>query len=94
MPEEWFCLKVYNFFVGFIFLQMSHKSYSSLSSKSFATDFCFNEGLPLFVSSLLSKNTLRSPAKTIRFSSEKFMFFMSSLSLLRTCTCSTSVLAL
>ena len=74
MPEEWFCLKVYNFFVGFLILQISHKSYSSLSSKSFAADFCFNEGLPPFVSSLLSKNTLRSPAKTIRFSSEKFVF--------------------
>ena len=94
MPEEWFCLKVYNFFVGFLILQMSHTSYSSLSSKSFATDFCLNEGLPPFVSSLLSTNTLRSPAKTIPFSSEKFMFFMSSLSLLKTCTCSTSLLAL
>ena len=73
MPEEWFSLKLYNFFVGFRILQISHKSYSSLSSKSFATDFCFNEGLP--VSSLLSKNTLGSPAKTIQFSSEKFMFF-------------------
>ena len=74
MPEEWFCLKEYKFFVGFLILQMSHKSYSSLSSKSFATDFCFSEGLPHFVSSLLSKNTLRSPAKTIRFSSEKIVF--------------------
>ena len=94
MPEEWFCLKVYNFFVGFLILQISHKSYSSLSSKIFATDFCFNEGLPPFGSSLRLKNALRSPAKTIRFSSEKFMFFMSSLSTLKTCTCSTSVLAL
>ena len=73
MPKERFCLKVYNFFVGFLILQMLHKSYS-LSSKSFATDFCFNKGLPPSVSSLLSKNTLRSPAKTIRFSSEKFVF--------------------
>ena len=67
MPEEWFCLKAYNFFVGFLIPQISHKSFSSLSSKIFATYFCFNEGLPVFVSSLLSKNTLRSPAKTIRF---------------------------
>ena len=94
MPEEWFCLKVYNFFVGFLILQILHKSYSSLSSKSFAKDFCFNEGLPTFVSSLLSKNTLRSPAKTIRFYCEKVMFFMSMLKSLKTCTCSSSVLAL
>ena len=94
MPEEWFWLKVYNFFVGFLILQISHKSYSSLSSKSFATDFCFNEGLPPFVSNFLPKNTLRILAKTIRFFSEKFMFFVSSLSSLKTCTCSTSVLAL
>ena len=73
MPEEWFCLKVY-IFVGFRILQISHKSYSSLSSKSFATDFCVNEGLLPFVSSLLSKNTSRSPAKSVRFSSEKFVF--------------------
>ena len=53
MPEEWFCLKVYNFFVGFLILQILHQSYSSLSSKSFAKDVCFNEGLPPFVSSLL-----------------------------------------
>ena len=52
------------FFVEFLVLQISHKSYSSLSSKIFATDFCFNESLPPF--SLLSKNTGRSPAKTMR----------------------------
>ena len=82
IPEEWFCLKVYDFLVGFLILQISHKSNSSLSSKSFATDFCFNEGLPLFTS------------KTILFYFEKFILFMSSLSSLKTCTCSTSVLAL
>ena len=59
IPEEWFYLKVYDFFVGFFILQISHKSYSYLSSKSFATYFCFNEGLPPFVCSLLLKNTLR-----------------------------------
>ena len=74
MPEEWFCLKIHHFFVGFLILQILYESYSSLSSTSFATDFRFNEGLPPFVSSLLSKNRLSSPAKTIRFSSEKFVF--------------------
>ena len=72
---------------------MSHKSYSSLSSNYFATDFCFNEGLPLFAFSLLSQNTLRLPAKTIQFSLEN-LFFMSSLSSLTTCTCSSLILAL
>ena len=41
MPENWFCLKVKNKFVGFLILQISHKSYSSLSSESFSTDFYF-----------------------------------------------------
>ena len=77
MPEEWFCIKVSNVFAGFLILQISHKSYSYLSSKSFATDFCFKEGLPPFDSSLLSKNILRSPANTMPFISEKFMFFTS-----------------
>ena len=94
MSEEWFCLKVYSFFVGFLILQISHQSYSFLSSKSFATDFCFSEGLLPFVPSLLSKYTLRSPAKTLRFFSKKFMFFRSWLSSVKTSTCSTSVLAL
>ena len=73
MPEEWFCLKVYNFFVGFLIHQISHKSYSSLSPKSLAADFCFKEGLPPFILSLLSKNKLRSPGKTIRFSFVKLV---------------------
>ena len=67
-------LKVIYFFVGFLILQISHKSYSSLSSKSLATDFCFNKCLSPITSSLLSNNGLRSPAKTIRFSLEKFVF--------------------
>ena len=58
----------------FFILRILHKSYSHLSSKRFAGDYCFNEGLPRFVSSLPSKNTLSSPAKMIRFSSEKFVF--------------------
>ena len=52
-----------------------------LSSKNIATYFCFNKDLPPFVSSLQSKNTLWSPAKTMQFSSEKFIFFRRSLSL-------------
>ena len=59
MPEEWFCLKVYSFFVGFLILEISYKSRSPLS---FAIGFCVNGALPPFVFSLLSRNTLGSPA--------------------------------
>ena len=69
MPEEWFCLKVYSFFVGFLILEISYKSHSPLS---FAIGFCVNEALPPFVFSLLSRNTLGSPAKTVQFSFEVF----------------------
>ena len=56
--------KCMTLFAKFRILQILHESYSSLSFNSFAANLCFNESLFPFVSSLLSKNTLRSPAKT------------------------------
>ena len=61
-------------FAGFHILQILHISYSSLSSKSCPADFWFNKDLPPFVSSLLSKNTLRSPAKYIQFFAKNLRF--------------------
>ena len=52
-----------------------------------------NKDLPPFVSSLLSKNILRSPAKTVQFFL-KNVSFMRSQSSAKTCTCSTLLLAL
>ena len=66
-----------HYFIHFccLFLKSSKAFSVSLSSKSFATDFCFKEDLVPFVSSYYQKNISRSPAKTKRFSSDVFHEF-------------------
>ena len=87
--------KIIQMFVGFIILQILHKSYSSLSSKSFATDFCFNKVYLLSILAYFQKVQWGCQLKLNDFLPKIYVFHeYAKFSCTLTCTCSTSVLAL
>ena len=80
--------------LGFLILQMSHKSNFSLSSINLAIDFFFRVGLPPDKSRNVSKNKLKSLAETICMSDKSLIVSNILPRTRRVATCPASVLGL